>query len=277
MKKLSAILALTAALIAAPLASFAADHHRKIAVQTYTFRNFTLEKTLEMLKTLPIVGVECYPGQTLSDKFPNVKVGPKMPKEAREYMKKLFKDSGLKMVAFGVVSRYDTETEKDIEAVCKFAKEMGADRVLSENPVARFPIWDKVGKKYGVTMCVHHHSMTSPNQYWEPLVLAKYTSGYDNVKANPDIGHWSLCAIDPVEGLKTLRGKYVSLHFKDQKEFGVPKNQCVVLGKGAFDMKAILSELDSQGFDGFLTLENENIASNPMPVIKECVEYLRKN
>ena len=118
MKKLSAILALTAALIAAPLASFAADHHRKIAVQTYTFRNFTLEKTLEMLKTLPIDGVECYPGQTLSDKFPNVKVGPKMPKEALEYMKKLFKDSGLKMVAFGVVSRYDTETEKDIEAVC---------------------------------------------------------------------------------------------------------------------------------------------------------------
>ena len=45
MKILSAILALTAALIAAPLASFAADHHRKIAVQTYTFRNFTLEKT----------------------------------------------------------------------------------------------------------------------------------------------------------------------------------------------------------------------------------------
>ena len=154
---------------------------------------------------------------------------------------------------------------------------MGADRVLSENPVARFPIWDKVGKKYGVTMCVHHHSMTSPNQYWEPMVLAKYTSGYDNVKANPDIGHWSLCAIDPVEGLKTLRGKYASLHFKDQKEFGVPKNQCVVLGTGAFDMKAILSELDSQGFDGFLTLENENIASDPMPVIKACVEYLRKN
>lgn len=126
-------------------------------------------------------------------------------------------------------------------------------------------------------MCVHHHSMTSPNQYWEPMVLAKYTSGYDNVKANPDIGHWSLCAIDPVDGLKTLRGKYASLHFKDQKEFGVPKNQCVVLGTGAFDMKAILSELDSQGFDGFLTLENENIASDPMPVIKACVEYLRKN
>lgn len=274
MKKLAILLSLAAAL-AMPLAAPAAQKHRKIAVQTYTFRNFTLEKTLDMLKTLPIDGVECYPGQTLSDKFPNVKVGPGMPKEAREYMKKLFADSELKMVAFGVVGNDSTKTEKDIEAVCKFAKELGAERVLSENPVARFPIWDRVGKKHGIKMCVHHHSMTSRNQYWDPDTIAKYSSGYENVSANPDIGHWSLCAIEPIGALKKLEGKFASLHFKDQKEFGVPKNQCVVLGTGAFDMKGILAELDRQGFDGFLTLENENIPSDPLPTIRACVDYLR--
>lgn len=192
MKKLAILLSLAAAL-AMPLAAPAAQKHRKIAVQTYTFRNFTLEKTLDMLKTLPIDGVECYPGQTLSDKFPNVKVGPGMPKEAREYMKKLFADSGLKMVAFGVVGNDSTKTEKDIEAVCKFAKELGAERVLSENPVARFPIWDRVGKKHGIKMCVHHHSMTSRNQYWDPDTLAKYSSGYENVSATPtsDTGRYA--------------------------------------------------------------------------------------
>ena len=117
--------------------------------------------------------------------------------------------------------------------------------------------------------------MTSRNQYWDPDTLAKYSSGYENVSANPDIGHWSLCAIEPIGALKKLEGKFASLHFKDQKEFGVPKNQCVVLGTGAFDMKGILAELDRQGFDGFLTLENENIPSDPLPTIRACVDYLR--
>ena len=40
-------------------------------------------------------------------------------------------------------------------------------------------------------------------------------------------------------------------------------------------MKGILAELDRQGFDGFLTLENENIPSDPLPTIKACVDYLR--
>lgn len=254
--------------------SAARPEHRKIAVQTWSMHKMTLVQTLERIKSLDIDGVELFPGQKLGGKYPDAKVGPSLNPEQIAYLKKILKDAGVKPVSFGVTGG---GSEKNIEAICKFAKEMGITRVLTEDPVASWQIWDRIGKKYGVTMCVHHHSMTSPNQYWEPMVLAKYTSGYDNVKANPDIGHWSLCAIDPVEGLKTLRGKYASLHFKDQKEFGVPKNQCVVLGTGAFDMKAILSELDSQGFDGFLTLENENIASDPMPVIKACVEYLRKN
>lgn len=276
MKKFAMIFGLVIALAMAFTAQ-AANKHRKIAVQTYTFRNYTLEKTLEMLKTMPIDGVECYPGQLLSEKFPKVKVGTDMPQEARDYMKKLFKDSGIKMVAFGVVSSNSTKDEKGIEQTCKFAKEMGADRVLSENPVARFPLWEKIGKKYGITMCLHHHSMSSSNQYWEPMVLAKYTSGFENVSGNPDIGHWSLCAIEPIGALKSLKGKYASLHFKDQKDFGVPVNQCVAIGTGAYDMKGILAELDRQGFDGFLTLENENIASGPMPTIKTSVDYLRQN
>lgn len=132
---------------------------RKVAVQAYTFNRFTLEETIQKIKGIGLDGIECYPGQKLSAKYPNVKVGIGMNAEQRAYMKKLLADAGLKMVSFGVTR---TNNEKEIEESCKFAKEFGCDKVLTEDCVARFPAWQEIGKKYGVTMCLHHHGLEAP-------------------------------------------------------------------------------------------------------------------
>jgi len=149
--------------------------------------------------------------------------------------------------------------------------------VLTEDPVASWEIWDRVGKKYGVTMCVHHHAKDSANQYYDADLVKRYVSRYDNVKANPDVGHLSRCGIDPVGNLKILEGEIGSIHFKDQKEFGNPRNQCVPLGEGELGVGRMLAELDRQGYGGFLVIEYEADWDNNLPQIKKCVEYLRSH
>ncbi len=139
----------------------------------------------------------------------------------------------------------------------------------------RFADWDRIGKKYGVTMAVHHHTFSSRNQYFDPEVMLKFVKDYKNVRSNPDTGHWSRCGIDPVKGLKILRGTIRSVHFKDQQEFGNHTSLSAVLGKGKLDLKSILKELDSQGYDGFFVIEYEDDWDNNLPQIKECVQYLR--
>ena len=75
--------------------------------------------------------------------------------------------------------------------------------------------------------------------------------------------------------LKTLEGKIAILHFKDQKEFGNIKNQPVVFGTGALDMKGLLAELDRQGFDGYFLIEHEANYGKNLPEVVKCAEYLK--
>ena len=251
--------------------SAARPEHRKIAVQTWSMHKMTLVQTLERIKTLDIDGVELFPGQKLGGKYPDAKVDPSLNPEQIAYLKKILKDAGVKPVSFGVTGG---GSEKNIEAICKFAKEMGITRVLTEDPVASWQIWDRIGKKYGVTMCVHHHTKTSANQYYDAELVKKYASKYDNVKANPDVGHLALSGIDPVENLKILKGEIGSVHFKD---LGAKSRRCVPYGEGNLGVDKMLAELDSQGYDGFLVIEYEADWDNNLPQIKKCVEYLRSH
>ena len=251
--------------------SAARPEHRKIAVQTWSMHKMTLVQTLERIKTLDIDGVELFPGQKLGGKYPDAKVGPSLNPEQIAYLKKILKDAGVKPVSFGVTGG---GSEKNIEAICKFAKEMGITRVLTEDPVASWQIWDRIGKKYGVTMCVHHHTKTSANQYYDAELVKKYASKYDNVKANPDVGHLALSGIDPVENLKILKGEIGSVHFKD---LGAKSRRCVPYGEGNLGVDKMLAELDRQGYDGFLVIEYEADWDNNLPQIKKCVEYLRSH
>ena len=251
--------------------SAARPEHRKIAVQTWSMHKMTLVQTLERIKTLDIDGVELFPGQKLGGKYPDAKVGPSLNPEQIASLKKILKDAGVKPVSFGVTGG---GSEKNIEAICKFAKEMGITRVLTEDPVASWQIWDRIGKKYGVTMCVHHHTKTSANQYYDAELVKKYASKYDNVKANPDVGHLALSGIDPVENLKILKGEIGSVHFKD---LGAKSWRCVPYGEGNLGVDKMLAELDSQGYDGFLVIEYEADWDNNLPQIKKCVEYLRSH
>lgn len=248
--------------------------YRSVAVQAYSMHKGTLVQALEKLKGADIDGIELFPGQKLGGKYPDAKVGPSLNAEQMAYLKQILKDAGIKPVSFGVTGG---GSEKNIEAICKFAKELGITRVLTEDPVASWEIWDRVGKKYGVTMCVHHHAKDSANQYYDADLVKRYVSRYDNVKANPDVGHLSRCGIDPVGNLKILEGEIGSIHFKDQREFGNPRNQCVPLGEGELGVGRMLAELDRQGYGGFLVIEYEADWDNNLPQIKKCVEYLRSH
>ena len=69
--------------------------HRNVAVQAYTFNKFTLEETINKVKDLGLDGIECYPKQRLSDKYPNVLTNQYMTAEQKAYLKKLLKDANL--------------------------------------------------------------------------------------------------------------------------------------------------------------------------------------
>jgi len=247
--------------------------HRKIALQCYTFREFTLEETLEKVKDLGFDALEGTPAQKISASRP-VKIAPGMSAEDKAALKALLAKYNLKFASYGVVQ---AKTEADVVKYCKFAKEFGIGAILTEAPVSTFKYWEKHGRAFGVKMYLHNHADTSQNQYFDPEVVRHFVSRCEFVKANPDNGHWSRSGIDSVEGFKILKGQIGSIHLKDQRKFGEPENNPVPYGEGGLRLKEVLAELDRQGYDGYFVIEYETDWSNPLPAVKKCVEFLRNN
>ena len=287
MKKIK-ILLLSLILASLSLPTFGAasenakKHDRKISVQAYTFRNNTLEEVLKILSELGVKYVECYPEQKLSDKYPNARVDWNLNAEQRAFLKKLMKDTGVQMKSYGCIMKSPrpvAELEAQVKNVCEFAADMGVEQVQTEAKFCEIPMWLKYAKKHGLTIGVHHHAIDAyNNQYYRPEALTDLVDRF-KVQALCDTGHWARSGLDPLKCLKYMRGKFkFGIHFKDLNTFGEVQNfKGVAYGTGVLNAKAMLQELDNQGFDGYFIIENEQIYEDPVPVVKACVEWLRNN
>lgn len=244
---------------------------RKVAVQMWTFNKYTFEDALKMLKGSGIQGIECYPGQRLSDSMPDVKISPAMTAEQKKLFKKLLDESGFKLIAFGVISPKD---EKGIEEVCEFAKEFQIPVIVSESPINTYPTWDKYCDKYGIKMAIHNHQ--KPNPYYDPSKVMSSIDGFKNIGVCADNGAWECSDIKSVDGFKTVKGKIVEVHFKDIKK-GTKEHIVVPYGTGKVDVKGSLAELDSQNFDGWFVIEHGNKEDDIAAIVREDVEFMRKN
>ncbi len=252
-----------------------AKPQRKIAVQTYTMRKQTLEESVPMLKAIGVDALGCSAGQEISAKYPKVKFGPGMNAEQRAFVKKLLADNGFKIASFGVTGAKD---EAGIKATYDVCKDMGIKTIITEAPAALLPIYEKYGLEYGVKMCIHNHAKDSKaNNYYDPNVVWNLIKDYKTIEACPDNGHWSRSGIDTIEGYKILHGKFDVIHFKDQRVFGDPKNDNVAHGEGALNIEKVLKYLDSIGYKGYLVIENESIADDPMPTLEKSVKFLRSH
>ncbi|MBQ2721677.1 MAG: hypothetical protein IJF70_02095, partial [Opitutales bacterium] len=118
-----------------------AKKERKVAVQMWTTHFHHFDDAIKQLAKLGIKYVECYPGQKLSASMPKAKFSHYMSESEKAYAKKVLADNGVKMIAYGCTGAKD---EKGIRIICQFAKEMGADMIVTEAKEDTIPLWDKV-------------------------------------------------------------------------------------------------------------------------------------
>ncbi len=245
-----------------------------IGCQAYTFNRFSLFEAIE--KTAKAGGkvIEFYPGQKLSTTEPNVKLDHNATQEVWTKVQAKLKEHGVKVVNYGVVGISQDETEA--RKVFDFAKAMGIRAITTESVDAVNTI-EKLAKEYDILVGFHNHpgELGKPDyKVWHPLYIAGVLTGRDkHVGAAADTGHWCTSGIDPVQGLKILKGRIVSVHLKDKEAMG--KSHDVPYGKGVSNIKACLDELKQQGFDGNISIEYEYNWENSLPEVTECIDFVR--
>ncbi len=242
----------------------------KLAVQCWTFKEYTFAEALQKIKELGLKYVEMFPGQKIGGGYEGTTLFT-ADADARAAMKKLLKENGLTLVNYGVVRG---KTDEEWKQIFDFAKDMGIQTLTSEPTPDQLDYVEKLCDEYGINIAIHNHP--KPSFYWNPDTVLKYVKGRsERIGACADVGHWVRSGLDPVECLKKLDGRIISLHFKDLNEKSREAHD-VPWGTGISNVPAMLKVLKDQGFKGVFSIEYEYHWKTSMPEIRESIKNFNK-
>ena len=245
----------------------------RLGCQAYSFNHYSFFEAVDKNASLGLHYIEMYPGQKMSNDKPDIRVGEGMADDARKDVKKKLKDSGVKLVNYGVCG-----LPKD-EGACRrtfdFAKDMGIETIVSEPPFDAFDTIDKLCEEYKINVAMHNHP--EPSGYWNPDTVLKVCKGRSKrIGACADTGHWMRSGINPLDAVKKLEGRIISFHFKDLNKYGRQGAHDVPWGTGKANVKAILTEVHRQGLKAVFSIEYEHNWTTSVPEIAQCVAYFDK-
>ncbi len=273
-KSILLTLALAVNLTAAPIPEAAYVDGLAIGCQAYSFKEFTAFEAIAKTKQSGGTTIEFYPGQKLkpgSDLTVSHDSGDAVVQELLAECNR----QGIYPVNYGVVG---ADNAAEIRKIMEFAQKMGLYSICTESTelVAE---WEKAVKEFDIKVAFHEHggSMSNPDyKVWHPLYIRGVVESRDpRVGACADLGHWCTSNLKPVECLRILDGRVISVHLKDKSEMG-PGGVVVPAGQGVVDVAACVAELKKQNFKGHFSIEHENDWHDSVPKIKESVEFTKK-
>jgi sugar phosphate isomerase/epimerase len=246
----------------------------RLAMMTYTFRNFTFFDAVDKSKSLGLTYLEAHSWQKLGGEYPQAELNYKAPAAAIDATKRKLNEAGLKLVGyyFHGLGKDEAETRK----VFEFCRTMGVQNIVCEPGPGRFEMLDNLTAEYGLNVAVHNHPKDAEHpEYvnWNPdEVLRQIKACSKRIGTWADTGHWVRSGLDPIECLKKYEGRTLCLHLKDIEKATVDSRD-VPWGTGIGQTRAILAELHRQEFAGVISIEYEEKPDNNMAEVAACIGF----
>lgn len=243
-----------------------------IAVQCYSFRNFTFMETLQKVRDLGLEYVQPYVGQRFSSDQPDVVFDHNLSTENLDRVLKKLDEMELSLTGYGVVN-FDND-EESMGKIFDFARKLRIPTIITEPAYDDFDLLEKMVKKYRIQVAIHNHP--APSRYSRPETVLRRVEGRDERMGScADTGNWVRTSVDPAGALRSLEGRLVDVHLKDVESFGEQDARDVPYGEGRAGVRSVLAELTRQNYAGFVTVEYESEPDNPVPAIERGLEYIK--
>jgi sugar phosphate isomerase/epimerase len=245
-----------------------------LSCSLYTFRGVTCYEALDKITALGIRGIEPAFFLALSNDHPGMKTNESLAPEMRRELRRKLDERGMRMINFYAnVAGSPDENRKIFE----FAKEMKVETIVAEPPARAFDGIEKLCDEFQINLAVHNHPKAPGYQNWNPDNVARLCQGRSKrIGACGDTGHWVRSGLDPVECLKKLAGRIITVHLKDVVESGNPAARDVPLGDGKANIGGVLSELHRQGFRGAMSIEYEYESPQLTRDVARCLAFVEQ-
>lgn len=237
----------------------------RLGMASYTFRNFGRAQMIGFIKQLNIVDL-------------NAKdVGDHLPADERGEADALqnYSAAGVRLHAAGVIS-FTKDEDADIRAKFEYAKRARIPVIVGGDPSPEtLPRIERFVKEYDIRVAIHNHG--PEDRIWHsPLDVLKAVKSLDSrIGCCIDVGHTVRAGTDVVQAIHEAGPRLYNMHMKDLTNFQDKESQ-VAVGAGKMPVREIFEALISEKYSGFVDLEYEVHADDPMPGVVRSFGFMRQ-
>lgn len=268
------------ALAAVPVAALAGIdskvHGVEIGVQSYSFRDRSLDDAIKGMVEAGLGECELYEGH----------VEPKLNRdELRKWrttvsmdhfraVRKKFDDAGILLYAYNYSFR-DNFTDEEIARGFEMAQALGVGIITASSTLTVVDRVDREAQKARIKVGFHGHSDTKhPNEFSTPETFEKAMAGHSPyINVNLDIGHFFAAGFDPLDFITKHHERIVTLHIKDRKK---DNGANMPFGQGDTPIKPVLKLLEKNKFEIPANIEYEYKGADTLAEVKKCFEYCKQ-
>ena len=233
----------------------------RLGVASYTFRNFSRAQMIGFLKQLNVFALN------LKD------VKDHLPSDLQQELSALadYAAAGMKPHAAGTIY-FEKDEDADIRSKFEYCKR--AVIVAGDPAPQTLPRIEKFVREYDIRFAIHNHG--PEDKLWHsPLDVLKAVKSMDpRIGCCIDVGHTVRAGTDVVQAIHEVGPRLFNVHMKDLTNFQDKESQ-VAVGDGIMPVAKIFDALTAISYKGFVDLEYEINANDPMPGVISSFAYMR--
>ena len=235
----------------------------KLGVASYSLRNFSRQQAIEMTRALGVRFIN----------FKSVQLAYDAPPEEFARARAELNAAGLQLVGGGMIT-FDVDTDDGVKKYFDYARAAGMPVIVCTCKASMLPRIEKFVRQYDIKIAIHNHGPEDPN-FPSPSDVLKAVKGMDpRIGLCIDWDHTVRAGADPVRATADAGARVIDMHAKDLRDFSSVDSQCVV-GEGKMPVADIFRQLRAIRYQGYVNLEYEIEADNPLPGMKQSFSYMR--
>ena len=233
----------------------------QLGIASYTFREFSLEETIEMTGRLDM--------KKLCLKSMHMPLDS-TPEEIKSMAAKV-REAGIDLYGGGVIYMKNAE---EVENAFAYAGYAGMKVIVGVPEHELLELCNKKVKETGIVLAIHNHG-PGDEKYPTPESAYKLIKDMDpGMGLCVDIGHTTRIGEDPIADTARFMDRVHDIHIKDEDKAEASGQTCEI-GHGVIDIPGFLKMLLEKNYNKVVSFEYEKDGKDPLDGLAESVGYVR--
>lgn len=233
----------------------------QLGIASYTFREFSLEETIEMTRKLGMKKL-CLKSMHLPLDLSKEKIQSESEK---------VRSAGIDLYGAGVVYM---ENKEQVDQAFTYAETAGMKVIVGVPEHDLLELCNTRVKETGINLAIHNHG-PGDEKYPSPESAYRLLEKMDpGMGLCIDIGHTARIGLDPVKETSRFMDRVLDVHIKDVDQ-GAAEGKTLEVGHGVIDIPGFLSMLIKENYSKVVSFEFEKDGKDPLPGLSESVGYVR--